>query len=207
MVHSHVEFNEILSVGYFEAQRMNFHTDDEPGLGPTVASISLGCPALMKFRKLKLPRLRNSTVYSQPMDTPNLGGPAIRLTLRLNHGDIMIMHGADIQAYWEHAAQPLGLFRIAATARLIGSENHVGKNIKKEMPAIAQPSLFGLPEGMEDDLFPTLQDNLPLTSDGRILPELADVLGFSDDEYVNQMAGVETGAGQQAGDRVGHEEP
>jgi hypothetical protein len=73
------------------------------------------------------------------------------------------------------------------------------------MPAIALPSLFGVPEDMEDDFFPTLQDNLPLTGDGHILPELAEVLAF-DDESVDQEAMIETGAGQQAGDRVGHEE-
>lgn len=62
-------FNEILSAGYMENQRMSvrdvpfqvldrsddhvqFHSDDEVGLGATVASLSLGSPCVFEFRKL-----------------------------------------------------------------------------------------------------------------------------------------------------------
>lgn len=61
-------FNEILSAGYMENQKMNvrffsftasdksdhlqFHSDDEVGLGAVVASLSLGSPCVFEFRKL-----------------------------------------------------------------------------------------------------------------------------------------------------------
>ncbi|CAF9907780.1 MAG: hypothetical protein ALECFALPRED_003886 [Alectoria fallacina] len=45
-----VAFNEVLAIGYFETMKMNYHDDGEVSLGPTVASISLGCPAKMKWR-------------------------------------------------------------------------------------------------------------------------------------------------------------
>jgi hypothetical protein len=65
-------FNEVLSAAYLEKQKMRvrlltglvpplrlikrfskFHSDSERGLGPVVASLSLGAPALMHFRLLK----------------------------------------------------------------------------------------------------------------------------------------------------------
>ena len=65
-----VGFNELLAIGYLETMKMNvcapfptpvyvcylpanssqYHDDGEKSLGPTVASISLGCPAKMKWR-------------------------------------------------------------------------------------------------------------------------------------------------------------
>lgn len=127
LVYPSAKFNEVLNVGYFENQKMNYHQDSEKGLGPTVASISLGCPALMKFR-IKMPRnLQSAEQKAEENMEEKLGSVerGVQLTLRLNHGDVMIMHGADLQKYWEHAAQPVGLFRIAATARWIGSENQL----------------------------------------------------------------------------------
>ncbi|KAF8543264.1 hypothetical protein BDD12DRAFT_874882 [Trichophaea hybrida] len=138
MIYPNVAFNEVLNVGYFESQRMNYHQDGERGLGPTVASISLGCPAVMKFRIKGSGRNTVRHIEDDADDEENLmplkKEPAVRLTLRLHHGDIMIMHGATIQSVWEHAAQPLGLFRIAATARWIGEENHLTKaKVKTEV--------------------------------------------------------------------------
>lgn len=63
-------FNEVLSAGYMEQQKMSvcriwyfacqrtegptqFHSDSEVGLGPRVASLSLGAPAYMHFRLLR----------------------------------------------------------------------------------------------------------------------------------------------------------
>ena len=45
-----LKFNECLVVGYFERQKINFHDDGEEGLGPVVATLSLGCPGWMKIR-------------------------------------------------------------------------------------------------------------------------------------------------------------
>lgn len=44
------EFNEVYPVKYYETQKMNFHDDGEPGLGPTVSTLSLGVEAKMIFR-------------------------------------------------------------------------------------------------------------------------------------------------------------
>ena len=46
-------FNELLTAAYMEKQSMGFHTDGERGLGPVVASLSMGSPAVMKFRTLE----------------------------------------------------------------------------------------------------------------------------------------------------------
>ncbi|KAJ7786961.1 hypothetical protein B0H14DRAFT_2956129 [Mycena olivaceomarginata] len=48
-------FNEVLSVAYLDAQSMAFHSDNEIGLGPVVAGLSLGSPATMAFKTLVKP--------------------------------------------------------------------------------------------------------------------------------------------------------
>jgi hypothetical protein len=45
-----IDFNEVLSAAYMEKQKMAFHSDSERGLGPVIASLSLGCVAEMHFR-------------------------------------------------------------------------------------------------------------------------------------------------------------
>ena len=44
------EFNEVLALGYFEAQKINYHDDSEHGLGPTIATLSLGATGTMRIR-------------------------------------------------------------------------------------------------------------------------------------------------------------
>ncbi|KAI1795659.1 hypothetical protein LXA43DRAFT_731491 [Ganoderma leucocontextum] len=105
-------FNEVLSAAYMEEQRMAFHSDAENGLGPRVASLSLGSAALMHFRPLKKYRKE-----------PGGGQKCNALTLFLKHGDVLIMDGAEVQEYYEHTVVPLN-FRIAATARYINNRNH-----------------------------------------------------------------------------------
>ncbi|GAA6009465.1 hypothetical protein JCM11491_003567 [Sporobolomyces phaffii] len=113
-------FNEILSVAYMVGGRMNYHDDGEFGLGPVVASISLGADAVMSFRpKRKGPKgLGNKTDAPEPAPR----GPTVVLKLRLRHGDVMVMEGAEMQKRYEHAVEPDGL-RFAATARLIGPDH------------------------------------------------------------------------------------
>ena len=53
MVGERPPFNELLTAAYMEKQSMGFHTDGERGLGPIVASLSMGSPAIMKFRTLE----------------------------------------------------------------------------------------------------------------------------------------------------------
>lgn len=103
-----IHLNEVLTAAYLERQKMSFHTDSEKGLGPIVASLSLGSAALMHFR------LHASASAEHPKQScPHA------LTLILRHGDVLIMEGHDVQVYYEHTVVPMN-FRIAATARCIG---------------------------------------------------------------------------------------
>ncbi|KAJ6468227.1 hypothetical protein C8R45DRAFT_837821, partial [Mycena sanguinolenta] len=100
-------FNEVLSAAYMEQQKMAFHSDSEKGLGPVVAGLSMGSPALMHFRPL--------LKYTQPDEQR-----VPHLTVILRHGDVLVMEGAGVQNFYEYV--PCN-FRIAATARWI-APNH-----------------------------------------------------------------------------------
>ncbi|KXN90984.1 hypothetical protein AN958_03051 [Leucoagaricus sp. SymC.cos] len=102
-------FNEVLSAAYMERQKMAFHTDDEIGLGPLVAGLSLGSPALMHFRPLA-------------RQIPEGVQRSIAISFVLRHGDVLAMDGAGVQQFYEHTVVPSN-FRIAATARFI-NPNH-----------------------------------------------------------------------------------
>ncbi|KAF4620741.1 hypothetical protein D9613_000492 [Agrocybe pediades] len=104
------EFNEVLSAAYMERQKMAFHSDDEIGLGPLVAGLSLGSPALMHFR-----------LHSK--FDPERQKRGILLSVVLRHGDILVMDGSAVQEYYEHTVVPTN-FRIAATARQINPALH-----------------------------------------------------------------------------------
>ncbi|KAG9316630.1 hypothetical protein JVU11DRAFT_2684 [Chiua virens] len=104
-----IPYNEILSAAYMERQKMSFHSDSEKGLGPIVASLSLGSAALMHFR------LHGNVENLAPKNKCSYA-----LTLVLRHGDVLIMEGDGVQKCYEHTVVPMN-FRIAATARCIGS--------------------------------------------------------------------------------------
>lgn len=107
---SFTPFNELLAIGYMEDSKINYHDDGEKELGSTIATLSLGASALMRFR---------------PKRTAELGAPSTNLRgtkthalqLKLKHGDIVVMSGADIQKLYEHEVEPLGKLRFALTAR------------------------------------------------------------------------------------------
>ncbi|RYO09453.1 hypothetical protein AA0119_g1011 [Alternaria tenuissima] len=97
------EFNEVLASGYFEEQKINYHDDGEFGLGPTIATLSLGAPGTMRIR----------------MKARHYHG----VSSVLGHGDIVVMHGADVQKYYEHAVEHAGKLRFALTCRYIDLES------------------------------------------------------------------------------------
>lgn len=167
------EFNEVLALAYMQNNKINYHDDGEFGLGPTIATLSLGYPATMTLRmkhkhyrgctdkrfvdRHPLPgcpkydeRLaahnalkqfdKKSPAYRQRLsELPSeLGlndktridattGKTIRIkgdaeaviNLKLRHGGVVIMHGAAIQEYYEHAVVPSGNLRFALTCRYI----------------------------------------------------------------------------------------
>ncbi|KAL7266780.1 hypothetical protein RUND412_010657 [Rhizina undulata] len=121
LVYPDAEFNEILSVGYFQQQKMGYHDDGEAEIGDTVASISLGAPSRFRFR-LKRQYVHETQRWKSDVNArkkKGKGSGRVKLDLLLSHGDTVIMRGRDIQKYWEHSAEPSGLFRIAVTARQI----------------------------------------------------------------------------------------
>ncbi|GAA6002137.1 hypothetical protein JCM10207_003093 [Rhodosporidiobolus poonsookiae] len=129
------DFNEILSVAYMTGGKMNYHDDGERGLGPYVASISLGADATMSFRpKVKKGKPgKKKKVVSEPnaeVDEPdgasgegNSRKARACLKMRLMHGDIMIMEGEAMQKLFEHMVEPEPGVRFAATARFVGPDH------------------------------------------------------------------------------------
>jgi hypothetical protein len=160
------EFNEVLALGYFEEQKINYHDDGEFGLGPTIATLSLGVPGTMRIRMKARHYHGVSSVASLYDDAAPIPGcqqyearlalqPALDLlkrsdtkawnarrkqipkqlglthrgtardvlTMQLGHGDIVVMHGADVQKYYEHAVEHAGKLRFALTCRYIDPES------------------------------------------------------------------------------------
>ncbi|RFU26389.1 hypothetical protein B7463_g9945, partial [Scytalidium lignicola] len=110
-------FNELLSIGYFEGTAIGYHDDGESELGPTVATLSLGAAATMSFR----PKARNSLgLNSGRRNAAGTKPDALKITLE--HGDLVVMHGRDIQKLYEHAVTPHGKLRFALTCRYIRPE-------------------------------------------------------------------------------------
>ncbi|KAH4176862.1 hypothetical protein HBH43_044800 [Parastagonospora nodorum] len=161
-----LEFNEVLALGYFESQKINYHDDGEFGLGPTIATLSLGAPGTMRIRMKarhyhgvssaaglydEAPPIPGCSQYEarlalQPeLDALKLSDPkAYRVRLKempkqlalkhsgnakdvlkmeLGHGDIVVMHGADVQKYYEHSVEHAGKLRFALTCRYIDPES------------------------------------------------------------------------------------
>ncbi|ORY17231.1 hypothetical protein BCR34DRAFT_583702 [Clohesyomyces aquaticus] len=160
-VAAHQDFNEVLALGYFEQQKINYHDDGEFGLGPTIATLSLGAPGSMRLRMKQrhyngvstagvyddakpLPGCRKYTerlaVQTELAALKTKDGKAYRarlktlpkelglrasgqakdaVTLTLGHGDVVVMHGAEIQKYYEHSVDHAGKLRFALTCRYI----------------------------------------------------------------------------------------
>ncbi|CAK1364327.1 unnamed protein product [Cercospora beticola] len=167
----HTDFNEQLIFAYMEGQKVEYHDDGETGLGPRIASMSLGSKAKMMLRmKAKhfvgcsktgiltpekpvpvsiggremylkrlaaweeIQELRTSdkrTYETRRKELPHeLGIFAKRtkkaedlVTLTLNHGDIVLMEGYEIQSYLEHKVVPEGCLRFALTCRTVLPEH------------------------------------------------------------------------------------
>ena len=155
------EFNEVLALGYFESQKINYHDDGEHGLGPTIATLSLGAPGKMRVRMkarhyhgvsaagvyddapplpgcqhyaarkarhadLAALKTKDAQAYQtarkklpQELKLKSRGNAKEVLTMQLGHGDVVVMHGAQLQRYYEHAVDHAGKLRFALTCRYI----------------------------------------------------------------------------------------
>lgn len=153
----HKDFNECMILGYFEDNMIKYHDDGEFGLGPTIATLSLGGSARMTIRMKKkhyqgvkegnfverkpfpgclkgeerlsalqeLEKLALAERKERMKDLPKelkLGGnrnAEVILDMKINHGDIVIMHGRLLHEIFEHQVKSLGKLRFACTARYI----------------------------------------------------------------------------------------
>ncbi|MBW0484426.1 hypothetical protein O181_024141 [Austropuccinia psidii MF-1] len=126
-----IHFNQILECCYVANSGMNYHSDDEPGVGPIITSLSLGKTATMHFRRK--PLNKRSISSSQPATLPmrplrRNNFPSLRMELR--HGDIVIQNGKAIQDSWHHSITSPG-FRI----ELLGRRARVGFKSYLALPA------------------------------------------------------------------------
>ncbi|KAK4561319.1 hypothetical protein LTR86_004636 [Recurvomyces mirabilis] len=167
------EFNEELIFAYMEGQKIEYHDDGEEGLGPGIATLSLGGKAQMHLRMkakhfngcsktgvLNEDRpLPESTEYEKRVEVlrdlerlqmtdrsahkrrlkeipKELGLYERRnklakdlVTISLNHGDIVLMDGYEIQKFLEHKVVPDDCLRFALTCRTV-QENHLKEHEK-----------------------------------------------------------------------------
>ncbi|WIX34608.1 alpha-ketoglutarate-dependent dioxygenase AlkB [Salinicola sp. JS01] len=99
------EFNSVLLNRYHDGQqRMGWHSDDEPELGPDpiVAAVSLGAERPLRFRERRR-------------------GPGRRaFNVWLPHGSLLLM-GPGVQSRWQHALAPRAIPgpRISLTFRRV----------------------------------------------------------------------------------------
>ncbi|KAI1454059.1 hypothetical protein F4805DRAFT_477797 [Annulohypoxylon moriforme] len=108
------KFNELLALGYFEGSKISAHDDGEKELGPTVATLSLGSTSIMKFIPKK----------GKDIGTEKRNGKEKEciLSVVLEHGDMIVMHGAQIQKCYLHEVVSHGIHRFALTCRHIRPE-------------------------------------------------------------------------------------
>ncbi|KAI1104536.1 hypothetical protein F4804DRAFT_351906 [Jackrogersella minutella] len=108
-------YNEMLVLGYFEDSQISAHDDGEKELGPNVATLSLGSPSLMKFMPKK-----NVDLGDNGDECKRSGRAALSIILK--HGDMLVMHGEQIQKLYLHSVVSLGTLRFALTCRHIRPE-------------------------------------------------------------------------------------
>lgn len=173
----HQDLNEELIFAYMEGQKLEYHDDGEEGLGPRIATLSLGGKAKMHLRmKTKhyvgcsktgvfvkerpVPGSIQSTVNGEALSSHQMYERRLAaweelqqllqltdkkaynkrakeiplelglyekckkkaddlVTVTLNHGDIVLMEGYEIQQYFEHKVVPEQCLRFALTCRTI----------------------------------------------------------------------------------------
>jgi hypothetical protein len=168
--------NELLVFAYMEGQKLEYHDDGETGLGPRIATLSLGGKAKMHLRmktkhfvgcskqgvfvkerpvpgcfpigdfsseemytrrlaawkELEVLRTTDRAAYARrgkeiPRELGLYGHRTKHaqdaVTITLNHGDIVLMEGYEIQQYLEHKVVPEQCLRFALTCRTIRTEH------------------------------------------------------------------------------------
>lgn len=80
-----------------EGGKMSFHDDGEQGLGPIVASLSLGADAVMNFRRKPPKKSRAKGAVDDLRAKRETPAELAMIKLHLRHGDVMIMEGEEVQ--------------------------------------------------------------------------------------------------------------
>ena len=76
----------MLSVIYREGQKMSWHDDGEQGLGPVVASLSLGSSATMSWRAKGKRNVPNTGYFHGRQSLKPRTNPSTVLSITLQHG-------------------------------------------------------------------------------------------------------------------------
>lgn len=76
---------------------MSYHDDGEQGLGPIVASLSLGADATMSFRRKQLKKSRAKGAKADGAESREKPSTKPVIKLQLRHGDVTIMEGRGVQ--------------------------------------------------------------------------------------------------------------
>ncbi|WAQ89554.1 hypothetical protein PtA15_11A244 [Puccinia triticina] len=105
-------FNEILSCFYLPGTGMNYHSDNELGLGGVIVSLSLGSTAMMRFKR-KQP---NGPDLKEEPSVKKSNPPILELVV--NHGDVVLQCGSELQEKYVHSLHTDGV-RISTTMRYI----------------------------------------------------------------------------------------
>jgi hypothetical protein len=86
------------------------HYDARLALQPSLEALKKSDSKAYNARRKQIPK---------QLGLNNRGTARDALTMQLGHGDIVIMHGADVQKYYEHAVEHSGKLRFALTCRYI----------------------------------------------------------------------------------------
>jgi alkylated DNA repair dioxygenase AlkB len=198
----HTDFNEQLIFAYLEKQKLEYHDDGEKGLGPRIATLSLGASAKMHLRMKhkhfigcsktgiltadkpipgcqggeesyqrrlaawhaleEIPETDRAQYMQRLKEIPHELGMfkdrnKIRasndlVVLTLNHGDMVLMEGREIQQYFEHKVQSEGYLRFALTCRTV-----LGDHLKPE----ERPDSEVLPDQHTTSNFMALSSGMP----------------------------------------------
>ncbi|KAF1978824.1 hypothetical protein BU23DRAFT_524372 [Bimuria novae-zelandiae CBS 107.79] len=114
------EFNECLILSYFQDQAIGFHDDGEPGLGPNIATISLGDTGIMLFRMKKTRYSGVSKAGIYDWEYPPIPG-CFKYKERLAQHDTIVRNAPtkNKQEYWKEAAKKLGLNKYFETPPVV----------------------------------------------------------------------------------------
>ncbi|KAL1596419.1 hypothetical protein SLS60_009065 [Paraconiothyrium brasiliense] len=106
------EFNEELILGYFEDQSIGYHDDGEPGLGPNIATLSLGDTGKMLIRMKPLHYYGRTKAGVYDYKHPPIPGCLMYEERVARHEEFLRnAPSKHTEAYWKRVATELNLPR------------------------------------------------------------------------------------------------